>query len=533
MQVLYASFAENQLTGAIPALLSVTVYNVSSNLFIAATFTDLPACELLYVANNSLTGSFPSLSELPANLALMDVSDNQFSGSLPSELPPKLTVLNVSDNILSGQLPSSWSSLSNLVELKLDNNMFTGELPATWSQWGKNSQNSLQLSIVNARLHGSVPQQWVQQFCLSIVRSTAAQVLSRPLPVIVGIVNVSILVGPDIQLTAQHASINVTLGKHFYSFDYNSPGSICGIPNAARNVGLLWGIFAALLVAVIFCVQLLLRRKKRSVSSSTSRWNKLRVCMSHSKLQVPKQVANRLWFFFFDVVFFIYSQVTDIVTIHQVFGSGQLRYAYLLVAVLIFPYVFMLLPVARVTIKLCEDHMTRETQAHVAMAYVAGLLLCPVTLVMLQIDLILHGMGIPVPSWMKPGKVDMYTMHRLQTFAESALNAFPQSVLQSKLYLMGNDPNGVHVYIDTTLFLFSMTGSLASVLKTIAVFSIERHVYNCSLAAYFAQLLKFESVEDHQDFAQDNSIRHLDLVNLSRVDTTSVSSELGVAISKS
>ena len=188
----------------------------------------------------------------------------------------------------------------------------------------------------------------------------------------------------------------------------------------------------------------------------------------------------------------------------------------------------MLLPVARVTIKLFQDHMTRKTRAHVAMAYVAGVLLCPIMLLMLEFELILHGIGIPVPSWMKPTGVDLYTMHRLQTFAESALNALPQSVLQSKLYLMGNDPNGVHVYIDTTLYLFSMTGSLASLLKTIAVFRVERHLYNCSLAAYFAKLLKFESFEDYQDFAQDSSVRHLDLVKMSRLDTTSVSTELGI-----
>ena len=441
-----------------------------------------------------------------------------------------MTVLNASGYTLSGQLPSSWSSLSNLVELKLDNNLFTGKLPASWAAWGKNSQNSLQLSVLNASLHGRVPRQWVQQFCLSIVRSTAAQFLSQPIPVTVGIANISMLIGPDIQLPAQHASINVTLGDKFYSFDYNNPGSICGIPDAARNAGLLWGIFAALLVAELVCVQLWLRRKKRSDSSSISRLHKFRLCVNHSKLHVPKQVANRLWFFLFDVVYFIYSQVTDIITVHQIFGSGELRYAYLLVAVLIFPYAFMLLPVARITIKLFQDHMTRKTRARMAMAYVAGVLLCPVMLLMLEFELILHGMGIPVSSWMKPFEVDLYTMHRLETFAESALNALPQSVLQSKLYLMGNDPNGVHVYIDTTLYLFSMTGSLASLLKTIAVFRVERHLYNCSLAAYFAKLLKFESFEDYQDFAQDSSVRHLDLVKMSRVDTTSVSTELGVGI---
>ena len=129
--------ADNQLSGAIPALPIVTIYNVSSNLLTEANFTNLPACKLLYFANNSLTGSFPQPSQLPANLALMDLSDNRLSGSLPSTLPPKLTVLNASGNTLSGQLPSSWSSLSNLVELKLDNHLFTGKLLASWAAWAR------------------------------------------------------------------------------------------------------------------------------------------------------------------------------------------------------------------------------------------------------------------------------------------------------------------------------------------------------------------------------------------------------------
>ena len=74
MQVLYMLLADNQLSGAIPALPSVTIYNVSSNLLTEANFTNLPACNLLYFANNSLTGSFPQPSQLPANLALMDLS---------------------------------------------------------------------------------------------------------------------------------------------------------------------------------------------------------------------------------------------------------------------------------------------------------------------------------------------------------------------------------------------------------------------------------------------------------------------------
>lgn len=66
----------------------------------------------------------------------------------------------------------------------------------------------------------------------------------------------------------------------------------------------------------------------------------------------------------------------------------------------------------------------------------------------------------------------------MQSVAEAFLSALPQSVVQSKLYLMGNDPNGIHVYIDTSLFLVSTVASLFSVLNAVALIAIEHHQYD-------------------------------------------------------
>ena len=60
---------------------------------------------------------------------------------------------------------------------------------------------------------------------------------------------------------------------------------------------------------------------------------------------------------------------------------------------------------------------------------------------------------------------------------------------------MGNDPNGVHVYIDTGLHLFTVTSSLLSMLKTIAIVVIEHNVYSCSFVDYCMTLLRLESLE--------------------------------------
>ena len=70
---------------------------------------------------------------------------------------------------------------------------------------------------------------------------------------------------------------------------------------------------------------------------------------------------------------------------------------------------------------------------------------------------------------------------------------------------MGNDPNGVHVYIDTTLFLFSMTGSLFSVLKSAAVLAFEPHYYSYTFKEYCVKLMRFESFQVHGGFTPASS----------------------------
>ena len=73
--------------------------------------------------------------------------------------------------------------------------------------------------------------------------------------------------------------------------------------------------------------------------------------------------------------------------------------------------------------------------------------------------------------------------------------ALPQSVVQSMHDLMGNDPTGVHVYIDTKLFRFAiiMVGSLVWNFMTVALTAIELHQYGCALSGWSLKSVKFET----------------------------------------
>ena len=210
------------------------------------------------------------------------------------------------------------------------------------------------------------------------------------------------------------------------------------------------------------------------------------------------QIAQGLWSFFSDGAYYVYSQVTDIITVHQVFDSRQLRYAFLLLAIFLLPTVAMLAPVAVVSVRICQKHTLTGSCSRVGRvsACLLGLLLSPFLLLGLEIAIVFHGVGIPLPAWFDALDVDMHTFYHLQSFAESFLNALPQSVLQSKLYLVGNDPNGVYVYIDTTLFLYSVIGSLLSVLKSVIVFRLERGIFRerhmCDVLHYVVPFLFVE-----------------------------------------
>ncbi|DBA75623.1 TPA: hypothetical protein ACH3X2_009061 [Trebouxia sp. C0005] len=119
-----------------------------------------------------------------------------------------------------------------------------------------------------------------------------------------------------------------------------------------------------------------------------------------------------------------------------------------------------------------------------ALAGCKGLVLSPILFLALDIGLVFEGIGLPLPEAVKSFGIDIFSLYRAQSIAESLFNALPQAVVQSKLYLEGNSPNGIRVYIDTTLFWYSVVGSLLSLLKTVAVTLIEVQQSQCGVGVY-------------------------------------------------
>ena len=94
MQVRVCSLANNQLSGTVRYMPNLLVLNMSSNELTEPGFDAVPAAlQLLYLANNSLTGNMLQLGRSTSgymDLKLLDLSDNNVSGSLPQYMPHKI-----------------------------------------------------------------------------------------------------------------------------------------------------------------------------------------------------------------------------------------------------------------------------------------------------------------------------------------------------------------------------------------------------------------------------------------------------------
>jgi len=96
-------------------------------------FTNEAPLLYLGLAHNSLVGSLDHLMWQQSNLQMINISMNYFTGQLPMDISsvfPNLTVLDASDNNISGHLPPSLCNINDLEFVDLSNNKLTGEVPS-------------------------------------------------------------------------------------------------------------------------------------------------------------------------------------------------------------------------------------------------------------------------------------------------------------------------------------------------------------------------------------------------------------------
>ncbi|XP_057808499.1 receptor-like protein 7 [Salvia miltiorrhiza] len=159
--LIYLDVHDNMLVGQIPMLLSssANVLDFSSNRFSSLPpsghLDSLSPAAFFSAADNEITGEIPLSFCNASILRVLDLSNNRFSGRIPSCLVnDALRVLNLKGNRLDGYIPDAFFPVGcSLATLDLSRNSLRGKLPESLTRC---SQLEV-LDLSNNALHDALP----------------------------------------------------------------------------------------------------------------------------------------------------------------------------------------------------------------------------------------------------------------------------------------------------------------------------------------------------------------------------------------
>ncbi|CAG7911452.1 unnamed protein product [Brassica rapa] len=116
----------------------------------------LPFLQALDLSDNYFSGNIPSSLGNLSKLTFLDLSKNAFNGEIPSSLGnlSNLTILDLSQNKLIGKIPSSFGRLKHLTGLYAADNELSGNFPVTTLL---NLTKLLSLSLYDNQFTGMLP----------------------------------------------------------------------------------------------------------------------------------------------------------------------------------------------------------------------------------------------------------------------------------------------------------------------------------------------------------------------------------------
>ncbi|XP_039119325.1 receptor-like protein EIX2 [Dioscorea cayenensis subsp. rotundata] len=163
--------SSNRFEGPLPELdpsplLVIYLNNNSFSGSIPSYFTNATYIQVFSVSDNLISGNIPSFFCNLTSLELLDISNNDMSGRLPNCWNPTsaLEIINLSDNNFIGKIPAGLVSLTNLRSLHLRNNSFSGGLPLSL----KMAKKLVTLDIGDNKLSGSIPS-WIGENLSSLI----------------------------------------------------------------------------------------------------------------------------------------------------------------------------------------------------------------------------------------------------------------------------------------------------------------------------------------------------------------------------
>ncbi|KAI3503390.1 hypothetical protein L1887_31831 [Cichorium endivia] len=135
----------NTTRGFICSFLGVTCWNDQENRVITLTLREA-----------GLAGTIPSDLQYCGSLQNLDLSGNNFSGSIPSDIClwlPYLVSIDLSNNKFTGEIPATLANCSFLNSIVLSGNKLSGSIPVQFSNLGRLTR----FSVADNDLSGSIP----------------------------------------------------------------------------------------------------------------------------------------------------------------------------------------------------------------------------------------------------------------------------------------------------------------------------------------------------------------------------------------
>ncbi|MBA0654685.1 hypothetical protein Goklo_021636, partial [Gossypium klotzschianum] len=161
----YVNLSCNQLTGEISYLNVREIVDLSSNRFTG----QLPRgpMRILAIETNLLSGEIPDCWDHWRGLGYLNLENNNLTGKIPPSLGHlNLLVLNLRSNGMSGGLPSTLQHSTRLIMLDLSDNHFSGSVPT----WIGDKLSKLEiLSLRSNNFDGHLPQKICQLQSLRIL----------------------------------------------------------------------------------------------------------------------------------------------------------------------------------------------------------------------------------------------------------------------------------------------------------------------------------------------------------------------------
>lgn len=188
------------------------ILDLSDNQFggvLPSSISNLSTLVTLRISSNQLSGIIPTGFVNLVNLTELTMAKNSLSGRIPPIIGDlkMLRRLDLSENEFSGQIPSSLANITHLYSLHLENNKLTGSIPTSFGDLS--SLQELDLSQNN--LNGTIPKIIMSLSSLSISLNLGQNDLTGSLPSEVGkLTNLGYLDVSENKLSGQIPS---SLGK--------------------------------------------------------------------------------------------------------------------------------------------------------------------------------------------------------------------------------------------------------------------------------------------------------------------------------